>query len=99
MKLINYKDKKKRKIYKKNELERMRLRSIINNIELNLPFKNVNYLKLTKMKRNSVGNPYKNRCLLTSTSKSVYRKFKLSRWELRKLCNNGEIMGLHKASW
>ena len=40
-----------------------------------------------------------NLCLLTGRSRSVYRKFGISRIMLRKLALEGKIPGMRKASW
>ncbi|MCA9278490.1 MAG: type Z 30S ribosomal protein S14 [Phycisphaeraceae bacterium] len=39
------------------------------------------------------------RCELTGRSRSVYRKFRVSRIMLRKLALEGKIPGMRKASW
>jgi len=39
------------------------------------------------------------RCQLTGRSRSVYRKFRISRIMLRELALQGKIPGMRKASW
>jgi len=56
-------------------------------------------LKLAEMPRNSAKIRIRNRCKLTGRSRSYYRKFGLSRVELRDLASFGEIPGLVKSSW
>ncbi len=56
-------------------------------------------LKLAAMPRNSAKIRIRNRCKLTGRSRSYYRKFGLSRVELRDLASFGEIPGLVKSSW
>ncbi len=56
-------------------------------------------LKLAAMPRNSAKIRVRNRCKLTGRSRSYYRKFGLSRVELRDLASFGEIPGLVKSSW
>ncbi len=56
-------------------------------------------LKLSALPRNGAANRYRNRCELTGRSRSVYRKFKLSRIKLRELGVAGRVPGLTKASW
>lgn len=41
----------------------------------------------------------KNRCLVSGSTRSVFRFFKLSRWEIKKLGVSCEILGLKKSSW
>jgi small subunit ribosomal protein S14 len=54
---------------------------------------------LQKFPRNSAKCRIRNRCKLTGRSRSYYRKFGLSRVELRDLASFGEIPGLVKSSW
>ena len=56
-------------------------------------------LKLAELPRNSARMRYRNRCKLTGRSRGVYRKFELSRNELREMASFGEIPGLVKSSW
>ena len=56
-------------------------------------------LKLAEMPRNSSKVRIKHRCDLTGRSRSVYRKFRLSRIALRQLASTGQIPGMVKASW
>ncbi len=56
-------------------------------------------LKLAEMPRNSAKIRIRNRCKLTGRSRSYYRKFGLSRVELRNMASFGEIPGLVKSSW
>ena len=56
-------------------------------------------LKLAALPRNSAKIRVKNRCKLTGRSRSYYRKFGLSRVELRNMASFGEIPGLVKSSW
>jgi small subunit ribosomal protein S14 len=54
---------------------------------------------LQQFPRNSAKCRIRNRCKLTGRSRSYYRKFGLSRVELRDLCSFGEIPGVVKSSW
>jgi small subunit ribosomal protein S14 len=56
-------------------------------------------LKLAELPRNSSKVRVKHRCDLTGRSRSVYRKFRLSRIALRELASTGQIPGMVKASW
>ncbi|MGN1062948.1 MAG: 30S ribosomal protein S14, partial [Alphaproteobacteria bacterium] len=56
-------------------------------------------LKLAKLPRNSSAVRIHHRCELTGRSHGFYRKFKLSRIQLRKLANEGQIPGVLKSSW
>jgi ribosomal protein S14 len=39
------------------------------------------------------------RCVVSNSSKSVYKKFKLSRMTLKKYISKGYIVGINKNSW
>ena len=54
---------------------------------------------LQKFPRNSAKCRIRNRCRITGRSRSYYRKFGLSRVELRDLASFGEVPGLVKSSW
>jgi small subunit ribosomal protein S14 len=58
-----------------------------------------NYLELQKLPRDSSPTRVRNLCALTGRSRSVYRKFKISRLMLRELALQGKIPGMRKASW
>lgn len=58
-----------------------------------------NYLELQKLPRSSSPTRVRNLCALTGRSRSVYRKFKISRIMLRELALQGKIPGMRKASW
>lgn len=54
---------------------------------------------LQKLPRDSARTRQRNRCGLTGRPRGYYRKFGLSRSELRKLMMKGEVPGILKASW
>ncbi len=56
-------------------------------------------LKLAELPRNSAKVRVRNRCKVTGRSRSYYRKFGVSRVELRDMASFGEIPGLVKSSW
>ena len=41
----------------------------------------------------------KTRCVISHNSRSVYKKFKLSRMSLKKYISRGYIIGINKNSW
>lgn len=108
------KQKIKRKIFCKNELQTSIRKSILvnnlisNNIRSLFWINNIAYLcdpykKFSNYPILSIPNIsysfFFNICVLTGNSHSVYNKFKLSRFILRQLIVNGEINGVTKASW
>lgn len=54
---------------------------------------------LDNFKQNSSLTRIKNICVLTGRSRSVYRFFKISRLQLRKLASTGYLPGVSKFSW
>jgi small subunit ribosomal protein S14 len=57
------------------------------------------YAGLQKLPRNASPTRYRNLCALTGRSRSVYRKFGISRIKLRELALEGKVPGMRKASW
>ena len=57
------------------------------------------YAALARLPRNASPTRLRNLCALTGRSRSVYRKFKISRIMLRELALEGKIPGMRKASW
>ena len=56
-------------------------------------------IKLQKLPRNASPVRLRNRCVVTGRPKGFYRKFGLGRNKLREQAMEGNIPGLHKASW
>ena len=56
-------------------------------------------IKLAEMPRNGAKVRIRLRCELTGRPRGNYRKFKLSRNQLRDLANKGQLPGVVKASW
>ena len=56
-------------------------------------------LKLAELPRNGAAVRVRLRCELTGRPRGNYRKFKLSRNQLRALASSGQIPGVVKASW
>ena len=56
-------------------------------------------VKLQKLPRNASPVRLRNRCAVTGRPKGFYRKFGLGRNKLREQAMEGNIPGLHKASW
>ncbi len=55
--------------------------------------------KLNDLPRDSAKVRVRNRCELTGRTRSVYRKFGLSRIKLRELTMSGALPGVVKSSW
>ncbi|MDR0367265.1 MAG: 30S ribosomal protein S14 [Rickettsiales bacterium] len=56
-------------------------------------------LKLASMPRNANPTRIRNRCALTGRPRGYYRKFDLSRIEVRNLAGEGKLPGVRKSSW
>lgn len=54
---------------------------------------------LSKLSRDSSKVRVRSRCVLTGRGRGVYKKFGISRCELRNLCANGFVPGVVKSSW
>ena len=56
-------------------------------------------IKLQKLPRNASPSRQMRRCLLTGRPHAVYRRFGLSRTQLREAAMRGDVPGLVKSSW
>ena len=93
------KDSNKRQLVAKNELARLKYKSIIKNQNLPPGIRYKFILKLNKLSRNSSKTRIKNRCILTGRSRGIYSMFRLSRIKFRELASQGMLPGVKKASW
>ena len=93
------KNKIQRKQFKKYELKRLILKSIVNNINFTT---NVRWSAQTQFQYFPVLSSktrIKNICVLTGRTKSIYKKFKLSRIQLKKWASLGFLPGISQSSW
>jgi succinate dehydrogenase (ubiquinone) iron-sulfur subunit len=93
------KDNKRRKLFKKYELKRKVLKSTVLDENINLRERFFTQLLLTNLPKNSSVTRIKNRCVITGRSQSVYRKFKLSRIQIKSQLDKNNLAGLKKISW
>ena len=94
-----YRNLKRVKMAEKYANRRLKLKKVVMNKDASPEERFQATLKLAEMPRNSAKIRIRNRCKLTGRSRSYYRKFGLSRVELRDLASFGEIPGLVKSSW
>lgn len=94
-----HKDNKYRKTYKKFELNKKYYKYIFHNQLLSSETRYKGFKKLVWITHYASISKVKNRCIISSKSKSVSRFFKLSRITFRKLANNGNIVGITKSGW
>jgi small subunit ribosomal protein S14 len=89
-------DNKKRRLFKKNEVKRVCLKIGLR-LKYKLTLKSIT--ELADLAKNSSFSKIQTRCFITGRSKSVYRKFGVSRIKLREMILNGLQTGLKKSSW
>jgi ribosomal protein S14 len=99
MKFSLYKDHKKRVAFANRETQRLVLKSIIKATSLPGAFRYEKALDLASMPRNSSLSRIRNRCVLTSRPRAVYKFCRLSRIKLRSLAEAGRLAGVQKATW
>ena len=92
-------DLKRRCLFSKNELKRIELKSLINDLNISKEMRYNFITQLNKLPRNSSKVRIKNRCVLTGRGHSVYRFCRLSRIKLRELAAQGLLQGVTKSSW
>ena len=92
-------DLKRRSLFSKNELKRLELKSLINDLNISKEIRYNFITQLNKLSRNSSKVRIKNRCILTGRGRSVYSFCRLSRIKLRELAAQGLLMGVTKSSW
>lgn len=92
-------DLKRRRMAKKFESKRNRLKEIINDKEKPGEDRFMAALRLAELPRNSSKTRIRNRCLITGRPRGYYRKLKMSRIALREMGSDGKIPGLVKSSW
>ncbi len=92
-------DLKRTKIVEKYAEKRAAIKAIIANPETSFEDMMEAQVKLQKLPRNSSPSRQRNRCQLSGRPRGFYRKFGLSKTQLREAAMRGDIPGLTKASW
>lgn len=90
---------KRQKTAKKYAAKRAALKEIIRSPQASDDEKWEAQLKLQKMPRNASPTRQVRRCTLTGRPHAVYRRFGLSRNQLREAAMRGDVPGLVKSSW
>ena len=93
------KNERRRALVKQYAAKFAKLKAIANDKSLDEGERLVARLKMAELPRNANPTRIRNRCELTGRSRGYYRKFKLSRVQLRELANKGLIPGVTKSSW
>lgn len=92
-------DKRRKQLAIKYAAKRTELRGQVKNPRLSEEERQAAITALQKLPRDSSPSRQRNRCGLTGRPRGYYRKFGLSRSELRKYMMKGEVPGVVKASW
>ena len=90
---------KRQKAVKKYAVKRAALKAIIKSTTATDEERWAAQLKLQKLPRDASPSRQMRRCLLTGRPHAVYRRFGLSRNQLREAAMRGDVPGLVKSSW
>ena len=90
---------KQRYLFRNFEKRRLVLKIISRNLDIKKDLRWKLNQKWFFFHQNSSITRIKNLCVLTGRSRSIYRLFKISRIQLRKLASNGFLPGVSKYSW
>lgn len=96
--MIN-RENKRAKLVAKYAVKRAELKAIIKNHASSDEAREEAQIKLQKMPRDASPVRQQNRCALTGRPHGFYRKFGLGRNKLREHVMQGDVPGVHKASW
>ena len=94
-----YRDKKRRILYSKYEVQRNTLKAMVRDFTLSKTLRFQYMQELNNLPRNSALSRTRNRCIVTGRAKSNYQFFKISRITLRELASQGLLPGVTKSSW
>jgi succinate dehydrogenase (ubiquinone) iron-sulfur subunit len=96
MKSVLERDKKRRLLFKKFEIRRLILKSLL--VEQNLESHEKNFIRylLSKIPKDSSLTRIRNRCIVTGRGRGVFSKFRLSRIVFKKYSLMGNIYGVRK---
>ncbi len=92
-------DRKREKLAKKYGDKRAELKAIIHDRTRAPEERFQAVLDLADLPRNSAKIRQRNRCALTGRPRGFFRKFHLSRNQIRELGSKGELPGVTKSSW
>lgn len=93
------KNKHREKLTAQHAKKRAKLKAVVMDRETPMEDRFEASIKLAEMPRNGARVRVRLRCELTGRPRGNYRKFKLSRNQLRDLANKGQLPGVVKASW
>ena len=93
------KNKRREKLSKLHAAKRKALKDVVMDKDLPVEDRFEATIRLAQLPRNGAKNRVRLRCELTGRPRGNYRKFKLSRNQLRALASIGQIPGMVKSSW
>ncbi len=93
------KELKKRKLFKKYEIKKLVLKSLLNNFFYKYQFKLYFTRLFNTFPMNSSTTRYRTYCMLQLQGKSIFRFFKLSRHMVKYCASNGSLTGFRKSSF
>lgn len=93
------KDVKKRKFYKKFEIKKIVLKSLINNTQFNFNYKMYFSKIFYNITLDSSISRYRTYCMLRFNSKVIFKFFKLSRHSMKYCASYGLLTGFRKSSF
>jgi len=91
--------KKREKLVRKYAAKRQELKRRATDMSLSPEDRMAAREALARLPRNSSAVRLRNRCIVSGRPRGVYRKFMLSRIAFRELALQGQLPGIHKASW
>jgi small subunit ribosomal protein S14 len=94
-----YLDNFKRKLFIKNELKKILLKSIFKNTKLPLSYRYFALYNKSKLIRLSSISQQKNKCIETGRIWTTVKNVNYSRFYFRTESNNGNLPGFKRASW
>ncbi|KAK5071208.1 40S ribosomal protein mrp2, mitochondrial [Lithohypha guttulata] len=92
-------DHTRRKVYERFEEERQALRYVIRNTTLPQAMRTKAQLELANMHAYTRPTQIQNRCVMGGTARSVFRAFRMGRFQFRMNALAGDLPGVKKASW
>ena len=98
MKSLFFKDKLRRFLYNEVELKYSILKHISRDGTLPKQVRMKAFFLLKMLPKNSSIGRIRTRCLSTNRSRSIYKKFKVSRLVFRRLALKGALVGVRKSS-
>jgi len=92
-------DKRKRKLYNKQEFRKLCMKVLINDQRLNVKFRTALRIELDKIGKRGNISKIRNRCVISGRGRAVYRVFGLDRFNFKRLANLGKLIGIEKTGW